>query len=257
MLKARICQATGDYATSLKLFEEARKYDPESTVINFGIGQTQIYQGNVSNACNAFERVLESEENSYETRKILASLYAMTPETKPKALNQFEHLKKLLKSYEEEDCGLALNDDSFIKDPEMLLELAMLSENDSIKSSLKNYCKVLKLLEENGTDPQPEILNNIAALYQLDAENESDNIILEGAKSNLEAAESLYERAMHFIINEDYMKNENPQRLDTIQTTLRYNIARLNESKCDIVKAKKQYRDILSIHPAHIDCNPP
>jgi hypothetical protein len=214
--------------------------------------------GNVVGACESFEKVLVTEDN-YETRKILASLYALSSTTKQKALPHFEALKRLLKSYEEED-GKFSSDDSFIRDPEMLLELAMISEHDSIKTSLFDYTNVLNIMDETGIQPQPELLNNIAALHHLTAESYnadadiSQEIWEQQKNRSFKCAENLLERAMLILTDETFIATQHNTKINSILITIRFNIARLNEAKGDISKAQMQYKDILSLHPAYIDC---
>jgi hypothetical protein len=50
-------------------------------------------------------------------------------------MTHFDKLMALLKAYEEEDG--TVQGDSFIRDPEMLTELAMLAEHEGVESALK------------------------------------------------------------------------------------------------------------------------
>jgi hypothetical protein len=119
---------------------------------------------------------------------------------------------------------------------------------------------VLTLLQETDAEAiQPELLNNIAALYHISADSLSGDMDLTAEKKNelrqvaLDSAEELYQQSMILLTSESYVASQDGWKVNALQTTIRFNIARLYEAKGEAVKAEGLYHEILKSHPAHVD----
>lgn len=130
------------------------------------------------------------------------------------------------------------------------------------------YLQLHALLEKQKTSIPPELLNNIAVLYHIEAD--SINHFYQGSfqvncrvedvtdlnlKAALDSAQSLYEQALTKLAQETHLTAQDPERLIALQTTIRFNVARLFESKGDIKKAENTYKELLGIYPAFGECN--
>jgi RNA polymerase-associated protein CTR9 len=128
------------------------------------------------------------------------------------------------------------------------------------------YLELTELLEKQEKDVPPEILNNIAVLYHLEAEaihsfsegNFQMNFKLpqEAAsekylEDTLSSAESLYQQALQKLADLD---STDLHRKAALQLSIRYNVARLFECKGEAEKAEANYKDLLKAHPAFLDC---
>jgi RNA polymerase-associated protein CTR9 len=256
-IQARIAHESCEYDKCKNLYQEAVALDSRNLVAHFGLAQMFTYYGDNESACKQFEIVAQKDPNNYETKKMLASLYALSPDTKSKALDYFESLKLLLKSTQNQA------EHEYIKDPEMLGEMALLAESESISSALKVYSQLLLLLQELNPDSiAPELLNNIAVLHHLEGYQKDDSIEMiedDIEKSNahrnssLQAAETLYQQALIMVTKPAYASSHESWKVNAIQSTIRFNVACLYETKMDHLKASNQFLELLKIHPADID----
>jgi hypothetical protein len=67
-------------------------------------------------------------------------------------------------------------------------------------------------------------------------------------------AESLYQQALTQLADENFLASEGALRVHGLQTSIRYNVARLFECRGDVDKAETHYKDLLKLHPAYIEC---
>jgi RNA polymerase-associated protein CTR9 len=67
-------------------------------------------------------------------------------------------------------------------------------------------------------------------------------------------AEDFYQQALLTLSSESYKESKEPWFLNALQSTIRYNIARLFETRGEYDTARNQYKEILNIHPAYDDC---
>ncbi|KAI8914231.1 hypothetical protein EDD86DRAFT_198790 [Gorgonomyces haynaldii] len=253
-LKGRLLQADKQYDEAFDCFKEAVDLNSKSTTALFGYAQMCVYKRDLKTATTTLEKVLRLEVNSYETRRILASLYVQLGD-RDKAQQHFGVLRALLKSYEEEDRLGSV--EGLIRDPDMLSEMAVLAEREDLDAALGVYSQLLARLQElNANAVPPELLNNMAVLHHLKAERPTmvDDEEAENKKSAaLQNAESLYQRALVLLQSQD--SDMEAWKRTALQVTIRFNVARLYESKKDFFKAVTQHNEILKLHPANVDCH--
>ena len=129
--------------------------------------------------------------------------------------------------------------------------------------------ELLTLLKKQDKPVPPELLNNMAVLYHLEAVGIQDyfdgnptnlfKILPEEATENnlnqaFAFAESLYQQALTQLADDSFLATEDKFRVHALQTSIRYNVARLFECRGDVDKAEMHYKDLLKLHPAFIEC---
>lgn len=129
------------------------------------------------------------------------------------------------------------------------------------------YLELRDLLESQNKEVPPELLNNIAVLYHLEAEAiqsffegrtsynfrlTAENTTEENLTSAFSNAELLYQQALTKLAEESSL--EGSLRIQALKTSIRYNVARLFEERGDIDKAEANYKDLLKSHPAFVEC---
>jgi RNA polymerase-associated protein CTR9 len=251
----RILHAQEDYDQAFEKFTEAQKNNPDSAIIKFSLSQLLIKRNEHDKAASQLESILEKHPDDYDSLKLLFIIYANFNQK-----DNFEKAQKVLGIIEK---LLKVKGVVVCKDEELLSEFAMFLENVDIQQSRKYYHELVQLLESEQKQVSPELLNNLAVLYHLEAE-EIKNIFNSDYRKNyrvdvrgtdeanlesaLEASEGLYQQALVAVsgiqVDKDY----------AIRTTIRYNVARLFESTGQVEKAQTHYEEILKSHPAYDDC---
>merc|ERR1719471_1983902 len=128
--------------------------------------------------------------------------------------------------------------EQFSEDVEAWIELAQILEQTDLQESLKSYKTATRILQDKvEAEVPPEILNNVGSL----------NFRLGKLDESRECFESALGRA-EAEAEEDERYNKQ------IMITIRYNLARINESLCQHDKSERLYKDILMDHPNYIDC---
>lgn len=125
-------------------------------------------------------------------------------------------------------------------------------------------------MEKKGKDIPPELLNNIAVLYHIEAD--SINSFYQGqyqvhckilpedtTEANLnealDNAQNLYEQALTKLAESDFLEDrENAERVTALQTTIRFNVSRLYEARGEVDKADLNYKELLKVYPAFGEC---
>lgn len=129
------------------------------------------------------------------------------------------------------------------------------------------YQELVSLLESQDAEVPPELLNNIAVLYHIEADainsffmgrfevncpiNESDTSEAHFLEV-LDAAETLYGKAVAILASPDFSADSS--RTTALKTTIKFNVARLYETKGQTEKAVEKYNELLQSTPAFIDC---
>lgn len=188
----------------------------------YGLGQMHINKKEYELAIQAFETVLKTNPENYETLKILASLYAKSNSQVKK-----EQARNFLKKVTEQKP----------QDVEAWVELASLSEQCDTQTALSAYRTAIKLYEENSNPVPPELYNNIAAL--------------------LFSTDSLIESEKYYTLALERSQEEMPNNelhYGSIVYTIKYNMGRLFEAKHELTKAEEIYKNILIQHPMYLDC---
>lgn len=212
-----------DYINAFEYYYKSTTFGgSQSFLAYYGLGQMYIHREDYDSAIQAFETVLTTHPDNFETLKILASLYARSSSQSKKELAR-NYLKKVT--------------DNRPEDVESWVELASLCEQTDTQTALNAYRKSIELYKSKDKPVPAELHNNLAALlYSLDLLDESEenyNIALKRC--------------------EEEMPNNRPH-YESIIYTIRYNIGRLMEAKHELIKAEEIYKKILYDHPTYIDC---
>ena len=222
---ARGFHIQGDYDQAFQYYYQATNYSTTSSFVlpYYGLGQMYIHRGDIENATQSFERVLKSHPGNYETMKILGSLYASSTTQVKRDLAK-NYLKKVTEQIPD--------------DVEAWIELAQILEQSDLSGALSAYATAMKILKEKvHVEIPPEIYNNVAALHF--------------RLGNLEDAQVNYSASLARCRAES---SNDEHYYSSIEITISYNLARLNEALNDTETALKQYKDILKNHPNYIDC---
>ncbi|KAI8919694.1 hypothetical protein BC831DRAFT_480363 [Entophlyctis helioformis] len=287
-LKARVVQADGDYDKAFKLFSEAAVLNTDSISIQFGLGQMQIYKNAKEDAISSLERVLAKQPDNYETLMIVAALSSRSPDMATKAADAFTRLKKLLKSYHEDDDKTKSHQwqgEEYVTDPELLIEMGVFYEKTDVKKAQASLEQAIALLEATpDATIVPELLCNMGALYHVEAvqllgaggtaastddrdvagstvAHQTHETRLAAVAGLLQKAQTFYERALADVTAQarddgadgadDVAKRVHAE---AVRTSVRYNLARLEETRGNAAEAEELYKGILADHPAYIDC---
>nr|KAJ3422192.1 protein required for normal CLN1 and CLN2 G1 cyclin expression [Polyrhizophydium stewartii] len=249
-IKAKIAQSNKRYEEAHTLFAEAHQLNPDSIAIQLGLAQSLIFKKKYTEAVTHLESILSKEPNNYETLMIAAAVYAQVPEMANKAADAYERLKKLLRASQSDgiQSKTTPGDDSSLNDPELLIDIARFYEKTDIKQAQSALERAISIFE---TTPNvavpPELYNNLAVLYHLEALKPQSS--KDAAQQSMNAAERLYQRAMEA----GYEGVEAVRRIEDVRTTIKYNLARLSESRGSAKGAESQYLDILKVHPSYVD----
>lgn len=227
-LQAQACYQIGRAYHRQQEYEKAFEFYYKATTFGgvqlylafYGLGQMYIHRREFDAAIQAFETVLKTNPDNYETLKVLASLYTKNHTKKDQAR---AYLKKVTESHPE--------------DVEAWVELASLCEQHDTQTALTAYKTSIKLFESQSLPVPAEIYNNMAALlFSTDALEESGqyyNLALKRCEEDMPRDRLHYE---------------------SITYTIKYNIGRLYEAKHQLIEAEKTYKEILVAHPMYIDC---
>ncbi|XP_068143351.1 RNA polymerase-associated protein CTR9 homolog [Drosophila tropicalis] len=221
---ARSFHAQSDYDQAFQYYYQSTQIAPANFVLpHYGLGQMYIYRGDTENAAQCFEKVLKIQPGNYETMKILGSLYAHSNSQTKRDMAK-THLKKVTEQFPE--------------DIEAWIELAQILEQNDLQASLNAYGTASSILRDKAKYEIPaEIQNNVASLhYRL---------------GNLKMAKDTLESALQHATSE---MDKDVKYYESIQVTMKYNLARLNEAMSSYDVADKLYKEILREHPNYIDC---
>ncbi|KAJ3371949.1 protein required for normal CLN1 and CLN2 G1 cyclin expression [Kappamyces sp. JEL0680] len=268
-IKGRIAHAKGDYKTAHENYKTAADLNPDSGVVQFHFGKTFVEAGNYEKAIAQLEKVLVKAPHDYDTLKLLFCLYSYQ-NLGDKITAPLEAIAKMSrKSTKGGERQTNVLEEMPIKDPELLSDVSQHLEMSNVYAARNRYMELLALLEKQQAEIPPELLNNIAVLYHLEAE--AINSFYEGnfqvnfkispdaiGETNLNqaltSAESLYHQALTVLNTESFLESSNSQRVAALQISIRYNVARLFECTGNIDKAELHYKELLKSHPAFTDC---
>ena len=228
---ARSYHAQGDYEQAFQYYYQSTQFSSPNFILPyFGLGQMYLYKLDSENAAQCFEKVLKLYPNNYEALKILGSIYANSKDIEKRELAK-QNLKKVT--------------DQFPDDFEAWVELAQILEATDVTGALSAYGTASKILKEISSiekvqhEIHPEILNNVASLhYRLGNYNE---------------CKRYYEAAM-YSSSVDSHRDEDKAYYNTIQVTIKFNIARLHEAMSEYDIAEALYREISMKYTNYIDC---
>eukprot|EP00163_Fabomonas_tropica_P029635 TRINITY_DN642_c0_g1_i5.p1 TRINITY_DN642_c0_g1~~TRINITY_DN642_c0_g1_i5.p1 ORF type:complete len:309 (-),score=79.45 TRINITY_DN642_c0_g1_i5:457-1248(-) len=222
----------------MKHYKDSVKHWTTFTLPQFGIGQVLIYQGKLTEAVGAFEKVLRQHQDNLDTQRILGSLYLQLYTKAPNTKKE-EFRKKAV---------------NFLKtsvvnsphDVEAYMELAQLLELASPKEALNALRRAERILS-NGKKEIPKVLhNNQAVLYStLGRFSDALECYFKAIRNGSDK---------HPLESFDYTNEDTPVPLDTENTTIMYNIARLYQEHHKNIEARRMYKAILTQHPNYVDC---
>jgi RNA polymerase-associated protein CTR9 len=197
-------------------------------------------------AINTFENVLSKNPRCIEALASLAAIRAHltfsahTPaeaaEERKQAVELYERILRLFESSQKD-----LRSQAVAEDPELWVDVARLWADEDTSRSLKYYRDALRLREERGLPPSPQLLNNIGCL--------------EFAKSRLEAAENMFGLALTAARD---IEQGGAATADSVgATTITYNLGVVYESQGDKDKASRVYEAmVLARHPEWVEGEP-
>lgn len=220
---ARAFHKKKEYDNAFEYYYKATQFGGSQFFLAFyGLGQMYIHRQEYESAVQAFETVLKTNPENYETLKILASLYAQSTSQSKK-----DQARKYLKTVTGKRP----------EDVEAWVELASLTEQYDTPTALAAYRTSIKLYESRSKPVPPELYNNIAALLF--------------STNDLDESEEFYKLALQRCQEE--MPN-NEIHYGSIIYTIKYNMGRLFEAKHQLIEAEKTYKGILIEHPMYFDC---
>jgi RNA polymerase-associated protein CTR9 len=121
------------YEKAFVMYEKAYSLDSSSPEIQFLMGQMNIFKNH--EAIDNFKVVLKHDPNNYESLKILSSLYQQKHE-QGLANQCIEKMKTLMRVYHEQDVGKG-EDDDYLRDPDVLINMARIVEETDPQLALK------------------------------------------------------------------------------------------------------------------------
>jgi RNA polymerase-associated protein CTR9 len=260
MMLGRIAHSQGDLKVAMENYKAAIKLCPDSLMVHFPLAQLYLSQDKPEEAIQCLEKVLAKHPTDYDSLKLLFSVYTNKPALHEKAEVVFESLKKIVGDSEKE---------LKVRDPELIADIAAYLEKSNVQQARKKYHQLLNMMEEENIPVPPELLNNVAVLYHMEADGISsyfdpsfrmnyrvgvDSTDHAHESNVMNAAETIYQRALVSVTLPDYVQNEDPWKVNALQTSIRYNVARLFETRGELDKAEAHLKEILKIHPAYDDC---
>ncbi|CAI2348402.1 unnamed protein product [Caenorhabditis sp. 36 PRJEB53466] len=229
---------SGQYEQAYKMYYQARQANNgEHTLAHYGLGQMLIHKNEIDEAIKCFEVVHSRLPNNTDTMKILGSLYAHVQLNDQTMMNEARQKgRDVLTKY------LAIHSDDY----EASIDLAQLLEASDPKKSLELYETAIHLLETiENIQPQPEMLNNVGALYMTMQQYERAEKYFKKSKERLEEQLSTGESSQLLS------RRTAPERSHLL--TIRYNLARCLELLCRTAEAEQMYKDIVAECPGYID----
>lgn len=233
----------------------------------YGLGQMYVWKGQYTEATTQFEEVIKSYPDDYDTLKVLGWLYAKQGQTASGEWS--EYTKKGVATLRR---AVAMRGD----DIEVRLELAQLLETDSQRENTEeaknHYRAAMKVMTRRSIEVRPEILSNVAVLYQRLADFETETKprqkMLNRALKSLTQALCVTEGSASSAFAEFFAADgaDEPTAAESAdggleptvvitpnQITAAYNLGLIFESLSRWGKAKMVYRSIVKVVPGYID----
>ncbi|EKX35281.1 hypothetical protein GUITHDRAFT_79976, partial [Guillardia theta CCMP2712] len=230
---ARVYHLRKDFDQAHKYYNHAVSFWPDFLLPQFGLGQTFTHYNKFSEAIPCLDKVLQTQPNNYEARKLMGFLCSKLGDTEKAIM----HLRKITEFEIENKI-----------DEEVWMELAQLLEKQNPARSLQLYHKAREVLKRKKLPVNTSILNNIASLYQKQGDHAkamkfyekalfSCGIQVEPGSGTVKVVES--------IDLNDAMKGQG--------VTILYNYARLQEQKQQHNIAYNIYQTIIKERPNYMD----
>ncbi|KAJ3327759.1 protein required for normal CLN1 and CLN2 G1 cyclin expression [Blyttiomyces sp. JEL0837] len=233
-LIARSFHAIRDFTEAHEYYLKAKELDPTSLTVLFGLGQTYIFAGENQKGIECLETVLARDPENIEVAQKLGSVCAMSSATYDQSLEHFKRVDTLTQKFQGTKTESTDFELASIPDPEVLIEAAKVYEGKDTKVALKALNRACDLYKTRQSVPPVELLNNIAVLTHREVSSAGE----------WENVGKLYDTAM------DQAESGSARELSV---TIRYNMARMYEQAGNGVKAEALYRQILDVHPSHLE----
>ncbi len=156
---------------------------------------------------------------------------AEVTQDKKRAREMFDQILRTLEGSEQGDSKIA-STHRLGEDMDMYLEIAKLWQQDNTEKVARALKEALRIAQTKG-NPDPRLVNNLAALKHMDGD--------------LDLARSMYEDALRMAsTSEDKATAE-------AATTILYNLARIYEAQDEVDLARGAYDKLLQRHPEYVD----
>ncbi|KAI9093773.1 hypothetical protein DFS34DRAFT_630286 [Phlyctochytrium arcticum] len=259
--KAKAYHARGRYREALKLYEESIELDPQTSVM-YGLALMQIEAGQLENACDMLEKLLQKDPLRLEVILRLISLYALVPSRRNNMGDLLDRLKKASSPAAHDLNANHLGFLDLIDDAHVLVDIAHGLEASNPKRALNVYHKCLEQLETKNAEIPLELYNNIAALYHILGEELEGSTTKQPVSGNPKISEAVTNGTTIEIMSRDqlfeqaeifYKKAIEGSQGSISDTTIQYNLARLMEARGQVEDAKLAYEKLLDVAPAYTD----
>lgn len=238
MGRAKHADGPDYYDQAYKNYYQARQANNgEHTLAHYGLGQMFIHRKEIEEAIKCFEVVYKRLPNNIDTMKILGSLYAQVQFNDVSHTNEARQKgREILTKY------LAIESEDY----EACIDLAQLLESSDPKKALELYESAIELLETmEQIQPQPEMLNNVGALYM------SMKLYDKAEEHFKKARDRLEEQLNSDEVTLMGERRSSPEKSNHL--TIRYNLARCLEHLCRTAEAEQMYKDLVAECPGYID----
>ncbi|KXS12448.1 TPR-like protein [Gonapodya prolifera JEL478] len=242
--RAKLEHRAGRWSEAENLYRAALAKDQRMVKARFAMARVLLQRGEPTLAAAELELVLEAKPEDIDVLKLAISTYTQCSDS-TKALDKWEVLSRVLvKKYESRSASTFKGMDlDLLDDAELCLELAEVwQKQGDVKHAFAASERALIILEETpGARIPLPLFNNLAVLAHLDT----------STPGNLDRAEAYYSRGLSHAASAGIT---DVATRDSI-TTIRYNIARLNEARGEVDRAKERYKQILDQHPLYFDAS--
>lgn len=213
---------------ALKYYKKSEEVNPQSLVATVGKGLVQLAQ-NDNETLYTFEKIVQSHPKSTEALFLLALAYVQRWQLNPQGTERdyrdkaIVYLEKFMRLSKEQDEAPPI---------QALLILAKLTEEKNITTSLNTLNEVIQLLQTQEAPVNAELYNNIGVLHY--------------TKGSYDSARSFFDLAVTASSEGSSYNGKD------INTTIEYNLARLEEARGNIDTARELYEEILLKHPDYL-----
>ncbi|OMJ20701.1 RNA polymerase-associated protein CTR9-like protein [Smittium culicis] len=266
---ARIYHSSSNFSRAIELYQKSLSLHPSNPLSRFGLGKIQIYNSEMAAAVSTFQNLLTRFSSCIEVIDSLAYLHSKLSNQKAQAIEYYElEINAILNNGRPNFTGSSFDNLDMFSDPFLFLQCASLSESISISKAKSYYISAKSILNSLYKDDKlksslskkyslSEISNNIGVLHLLLNENELGLKELQSALHSLsDSAISTHGSAADENINQASgpLSPTNSSQLPNLSDpTIKYNLARANETLGEYEKAKELYTQILDSYPNYID----
>lgn len=227
---ARCKLGSGDVLQAQKMFSDSIKQNENNTLARVGYAQCLVIRGEINDAIRTLEKVQELNSKILEVTYALGMLYAKLSKFKEKAIS---YLEKYVKIADDQNESVSVH---------ALITLANIYDETDLSKSLEY---LLKAKEEESLSGKSDseisgiLFNNIGVFSLLE--------------NKVPEAEAYFNKALD---NVKIQYKDDPVTEEALEITLKYNIARSEESANTSEKFKdamKLYDEIIEKCPGYIN----